>query len=136
MLRPFPQFGNVVANHVTEGKNRYNAVVAEWSKRATNGWGGRFSYTYSMLKDNQAGEGNFYSGPNGLGQVLNSYNYISSMPACATTNYAACYNPDVDYGYGLLDVPHRLILAPEARAEGLAGAELVREALERTPVPV
>ena len=31
---------------------------------------------------------------------------------------------------------HRLILAPEARAEGLTGADLVREALERTPVPV
>jgi trimeric autotransporter adhesin len=112
LLRPYPQFGNVIANHVTEGKNRYNAVVAEWSKRATNGWGGRFSYTYSRLKDNQVGEGNFYSGPNGLSNVLNSYNYMSSMPACTTTNYAACYNPDVDYGVGLLDVPHRLILAP------------------------
>jgi MoxR-like ATPase len=31
---------------------------------------------------------------------------------------------------------HRLILAPEARASGLGGAELVREALEHTPVPV
>ena len=31
---------------------------------------------------------------------------------------------------------HRLILSPEARAEGLAGAELVRDALEHTPVPV
>ncbi|HET7571861.1 MAG TPA: MoxR family ATPase [Gaiellaceae bacterium] len=31
---------------------------------------------------------------------------------------------------------HRLILAPEARAAGLGGAELVAEALERTPVPV
>ena len=31
---------------------------------------------------------------------------------------------------------HRLILAPEARAEGLTGAELVRDALEHTPVPV
>jgi MoxR-like ATPase len=31
---------------------------------------------------------------------------------------------------------HRLILAPEARAEGLTGAELVSEALDRTPVPV
>ena len=65
-----------------------------------------------MLKDNQVGEGNFYSGPNGLSSVLNNYNYMSSMPACTATNYAACYNPDVDYGYGLLDVPHRLILAP------------------------
>ena len=31
---------------------------------------------------------------------------------------------------------HRLILAPEARSAGLAGADVVREALERTPVPV
>ena len=31
---------------------------------------------------------------------------------------------------------HRLIVAPEARASGLGGAELVREALEHTPVPV
>ena len=31
---------------------------------------------------------------------------------------------------------HRLILAPEARAEGLTGGELVRDALEHTPVPV
>ncbi|MGI8420740.1 MAG: AAA family ATPase [Gaiellaceae bacterium] len=31
---------------------------------------------------------------------------------------------------------HRLILAPEARAGGLSGGELVREALEKTPVPV
>jgi MoxR-like ATPase len=31
---------------------------------------------------------------------------------------------------------HRLILAPEARASGLTGFELVREAIERTPVPV
>src|SRR6184192_4386866 len=31
---------------------------------------------------------------------------------------------------------HRLILAPEARASGLGGADLVREALEHTPVPV
>jgi MoxR-like ATPase len=31
---------------------------------------------------------------------------------------------------------HRLILAPEARASGLTGGDLVREALEHTPVPV
>jgi hypothetical protein len=34
------------------------------------------------------------------------------MPACTTTNYAACFNPLVDYGYGVLDVPHRVIIAP------------------------
>ena len=31
---------------------------------------------------------------------------------------------------------HRLILAPEARAAGLPGGDLVREAVEKTPVPV
>lgn len=31
---------------------------------------------------------------------------------------------------------HRLILGPEARAAGLSGAEVVAEALEKTPVPV
>jgi len=31
---------------------------------------------------------------------------------------------------------HRLILAPEARAAGLSGADLVRDAVEKTPVPV
>jgi MoxR-like ATPase len=33
-------------------------------------------------------------------------------------------------------LPHRLILGPEARSAGLGGAELVAEALEKTPVPV
>jgi MoxR-like ATPase len=31
---------------------------------------------------------------------------------------------------------HRLIVAPEARSAGMTGGELVREALEHTPVPV
>ena len=31
---------------------------------------------------------------------------------------------------------HRLIVAPEARAGGLSGGDLVREAVEKTPVPV
>src|SRR5215216_419356 len=33
-------------------------------------------------------------------------------------------------------VDHRLILAPEARAAGLSRTELVRQAVDRTPVPV
>ena len=101
LLRPYPQFGNVIARHVTEGKNRYNAAVIEWSKRSTNGWGGRMSYTYSNLKDNQVGETNFYSG--GGTNPLNSYNFIPGSPY---------YNPDAEYATGLLDVPHRLIIAP------------------------
>ncbi len=31
---------------------------------------------------------------------------------------------------------HRLILAPEARSTGLTGEQIVRETLDKTPVPV
>jgi len=103
LLRPFPQFFNVNAYHVLEGKSRYNAGVIEWSKRMSHGIGGRVSYTYSVLKDNQIGEGNFYSAITSTGNPLNNYNYIPGSPY---------YNPDADYAYSILDVPHRLILAP------------------------
>src|SRR5262245_25267745 len=102
LLRPYPQFMDVLARHVTEGKNQYNAAVIEWSKRMSHGIGGRVSYTYSVLKDNQFAESNFYvAAPNV--QPLNSYNYIAGSPY---------YNPDADYTYGVLDVPHRVIVAP------------------------
>ncbi len=101
LLRPFPQFGNILALHVLEGKSRYNAAVVEWTKRATGGFGGRVSYTYSNLKDNQIGEGNYYTG--GGYAPLNNYNYIPG---------STYYNPDADYATSLLDVPHRVIIAP------------------------
>ena len=61
LLRPYPQFLNVSARQVSEGINRYNAGVVEWSKRTggRNWFGGRVSYTYSVLKDNQFGETQF-----------------------------------------------------------------------------
>ncbi len=101
LLRPYPQFGDINARHVLEGKSRYNAFVAEWSKRLSHGIGGRISYTYSVLKDNQIGEGNFYSA--GGFNPLNNYNYIAGSPY---------YNPDADYAYSINDVPHRVIIAP------------------------
>jgi hypothetical protein len=113
LLRPYPQFLNVNARQVTEGFNRYNAAVVEWTKRVSHGFGGRISYTYSALTDNQVGESNFYAlvSP---GLPLNNYNYIASMPACAAgAQFAsACYNPRAEYGRGMLDVPHRVIIAP------------------------
>jgi hypothetical protein len=101
LLRPNPQFGDINARHVLEGKSRYNAAVIEWTKRVTRGWGGRVSYTYSVLKDNLIGETNFYSA--GGFNPLNNYNYIQG---------SSYYNPDADYTYSLLDVPHRVIIAP------------------------
>jgi trimeric autotransporter adhesin len=105
LLRPYPQFGNVLARRVTEGKNRYNAAIVEWTRRMNHGFGGRVSYTYSVLKDNQVGEGNFY-GPFTTGPgPMNNYYYIKGSPY---------YNPDAEFTIGLLDVPHRLIVAPVA----------------------
>jgi hypothetical protein len=117
LLRPFPQFGDISMFQVSEGMNRYNAAVVELSKRVTHGWGGRFSYTYSVLKDNQVGESNFYTN-NGAGGPINNYNYVASLPACADSlsrvqKYSAmCFDPLVDYDYGILDTPHRFVIAP------------------------
>jgi trimeric autotransporter adhesin len=104
LLRPFPQFGNILARHVTEGKSRYNAGVFEWKMRLRRGLGGRVSYSYSVLKDNQIGEGNFYSPQTASGTgTLNGYYHIKGSPY---------YNPDADFTYSVNDVPHRLIIAP------------------------
>jgi trimeric autotransporter adhesin len=117
LLRPFPQFGDISMFQVSEGINRYNAGVVELSRRVTHGWGGRFSYTYSVLKDNQVGETNFYTN-NGAGGPINNYNYDASLPACASgmdrvAKYnSMCFDPLVDYGYSILDTPHRFVVAP------------------------
>ena len=113
LLRPFPQYNQVNAYQVTEGYSRYNAAVFEWTKRVTNGWGGRVSYTYSVLKDNQFGEGNFYTAVSPA-LPINNYNYIASASACQSGQQftTACFDSSSEYGYGVLDVPHRIIIAP------------------------
>jgi hypothetical protein len=116
LLRPFPQFSNVLMLQTTEGINRYNAGVIELNRRLSHGWGARVSYTYSRLKDNQFGESNFYTSRNA--SPMNNYNYDTTMPACAAgmsrvDEYSAkCFDPRVDYSIGILDVPHRFIASP------------------------
>jgi MoxR-like ATPase len=44
--------------------------------------------------------------------------------------------PDDIKAVAVAVLAHRLILAPEARAAGLTGEQIVRETLEKTPVPV
>jgi trimeric autotransporter adhesin len=116
LLRPFPQFSNVLMLQVTEGVNRYNAGVVELTKRMSHGWAARVSYTYSRLMDNQFGESNFYSTRNS--NPMNTYNYDTALPACQAgmarlDEYnAKCFDPLVDYAVGILDVPHRFIASP------------------------
>jgi len=116
LLRPYPQFSNVLMLQTTEGVNRYNAGVVELTKRLSHGWGARISYTYSRLMDNQFGESNFYSTRNA--NPMNNYNYDTSQPACPAgisridAYNSKCFDPLVDYAVGILDVPHRFIASP------------------------
>ncbi|HQZ40874.1 MAG TPA: TonB-dependent receptor [Vicinamibacterales bacterium] len=92
LLRPFPQFGNLIMRQNTSGKNQYHAAIFKFEKRMSNGWGGRVNYTWSRLKDNQFGETNTYSSTNG--------------------NAQNAYDIGAEYGYSLLDVPRKLVLSP------------------------
>lgn len=97
LLRPFPQFGDVNARQMTAGRSNYSAAVIELERRVHNGWGGRFSYTYSVLKDNQWAQQNFFS------------------KSRADSNGAFpqnSYDLNAEYSYSIVDVPHRLVLAP------------------------
>jgi hypothetical protein len=116
LLRPFPQFNNILMLQDTVGVNRYNAGVVELNKRMSHGWALRASYTYSRLMDNQFGESNFYTTRNS--NAINNYNYDTTLPACQAgmsrlDEYSAkCFDPMVDYSIGILDVPHRFVASP------------------------
>jgi trimeric autotransporter adhesin len=106
LLVPYPQYGLNAVNMTTAGAHsQYHALVLQLRKRATGLWGGNFSYTYSQLKDNQIGQfgsGNYLAFAAAPG-IVDHYNYIPGSPN---------YNPDVDYGFSLNDMPHKLVIAP------------------------
>ena len=97
LLRPFPHFGDVNVFERTEGgKRQYHAVTFVLDKRLTRGWwGGRYSYTWSRLEDNQFGEDS-------------AYQTRTSVPQNV-------YDLDAEYSISNFDSPHRLILAPIIR---------------------
>ncbi len=92
LLRPFPQFNDILMRQNTGGRNQYHAAIVKFEKRVNNGWGGRINYTYSRLKDNQFGESNFFS--------------------AASTEAQNAYDLDAEYAVSLLDVPHKLVMSP------------------------
>ena len=96
LLRPFPQFGDILKYEMTEGGRRqYHAATFVLEKRTTGFWGGRLSYTLSQSKDNQFGQGSTYQTRTALPQ--NNYDL------------------DAEYGISNFDSPHRIILAPIIR---------------------
>ena len=94
LLRPFPEFGDILMHESTAGsKRQYNAVSVELNKRTGGpGWGGRLSYTFSKTKDNQYGESN-------------TYTWRTATPQ---NNY----DLGAEYATSIYDSPHRIILAP------------------------
>lgn len=92
LLRPFPQFNDILMRQSTLGKSQYNAAVLKFEKRVKNGWGARMNYTYSHLEDNQFGESNFFSR--------------------STTEALDANNLDPEYSIGILDVPHKITVSP------------------------
>jgi hypothetical protein len=99
LLRPFPQFNDILMRQSTLGRSQYHAAIVKFDKRMSNGWGARINYTFSRLMDNQFGETNFFSGSPG---------FVSGRPA----EMQDAYNLDAEYSLGLLDVPHKVAISP------------------------
>jgi hypothetical protein len=99
LLRPFPEFGNILMHESTAGsKRQYNAMTLVLNKRLAgrqNWWGGRFSYTFSRTMDNQYGESSVYQTRTSTPQ--NNYDLAS------------------EYSLSNFDSPHRIILSPIVR---------------------
>ena len=85
LLRPYPQFGDVLAHQVSAGKARYHSLILRLERQLRNGWGGRINYTWSSNKNNIFGERNAFSN-NGGGQSRpkNSYDLEAEYAPSAT----------------------------------------------------
>ena len=92
LLRPFPQFGDVIMLGASGGNSFYNALTVKAQKRLSKGFSLLAAYTFSKLLDNITGNGNFFS-PD------------------ATSNVIDAYNRDRDYGLSSVDTPHRFTLS-------------------------
>jgi len=91
LLRPYPQFGDVLAAQVSGGKAQYHSVVVRLERPISNGWGGRINYTWSSSMNNIFGEHNqFSNNSNSRSRILNSYDVES------------------EYGHSITEQPHRL----------------------------
>ena len=93
LLRPFPQFGNIIETQTSGARMRYHAVTALLERRVVGGWGGRFHYTWSRRDDDQFGDGTPFSFRR-TARPQNSYDLAA------------------EYSRSAIDVPHRVILAP------------------------
>ena len=74
LLRPYPQFGDILAHEVSAGHATYHSMVLSLERRIRNGWGGRINYTLSSNKSNIFGEHNQFSDNSNSGsRPINTY---------------------------------------------------------------
>jgi hypothetical protein len=94
LLRPYPQFGDLLAAQVSGGKAKYHSLVLRLERPIVNGWGGRINYTWSSNKSNVFGELNQFSNNSGnRNRPLNSYDV------------------EAEYASSITEQPHRLNFA-------------------------
>jgi MoxR-like ATPase len=88
-------------------------------------------YVVALLRQTRA-DGRVYLGASPRAGIA----LLRVAKARALADGRAFVSPDDVKGAAVPVLAHRLIVAPEARAAGLSGGDLVRETLEHTPVPV
>ena len=94
LLRPYPQFGDLLAHQVSEGRARYHSLVLRLERPIVGGWGGRINYTWSNNKNNIFGERNQFSNDsNNLARPVNSYDV------------------EAEFSNSITEQPHRLNFA-------------------------
>ncbi|MBI1766251.1 MAG: carboxypeptidase regulatory-like domain-containing protein [Acidobacteria bacterium] len=92
LLRPFPQFGDVLMLGASGGNSFYNAATIKAQKRFSKGFSFLTAYTFSKLLDNITGNGNFFA-PDNTSSVIDTYNRAR------------------DYGLSSVDTPHRFTVS-------------------------
>ncbi len=92
LLRPFPQFGDVIMLGASGGNSFYNALTVKAQKRLSKGFSLLAAYTFSKLLDNITGNGNFFAPDN-------------------TSNVIDAYGRSRDYSLSSVDTPHRFTLS-------------------------
>jgi hypothetical protein len=91
LLRPYPQFDDILLSQVSGGHSQYHSIVLRLEKSISHGWGGRINYTWSSNKNNIFGELNQFSNNSGSrNRPLNSYDV------------------EAEYGHSITEQPHRL----------------------------
>ncbi|MBL8203042.1 MAG: TonB-dependent receptor [Blastocatellia bacterium] len=91
LLRPFPQFTDILMHGAGGGNSFYNALTVKAQKRLSQGLGFLASYTFSKQLDNVLGQGNYFA--TAIGGPLNTHNLRG------------------EYGLSTFDTPHRFTLS-------------------------